>query len=461
MRKTIALLLIGAFVMTMAGCGRQQSVRYSLVINSQGQGTVTPSDGLFEAGTVVELRPTAEPGWVLSEWSGADGNTVVQDGTAYKIIMDRDKTITAVFVPAVIGRIIGAQSGAGVPGMAIQYDGGATVTDSQGYFTIQNASGSITITPASPNGAFNVAITPISRTVNWPCEPVIFTVSWMQVCNVWGTNGKGNGQFNLPGGIDVDSAGNIYVADSGNDRVQKFAGDGTFLAQWGAFGSGTGQFFSPKGVAVDSFGNVYIADNGNHRIQKFMSDGAFLAQWGGKGSGNGQFNYPTDVAVDSAGHVYVVDSENHRIQKFESDGTYLAQWGVNGAGNGQFKKPYGVTVDCVGNVYVADSENYRIQKFTSDGVYLAQWGTSGFGDGKFGYPCNVAADSAGNIYVADLYNYRIQKFTGDGDFLAKWGSQGSGAEQFGWPVFIAIDSAQNVFVSDAVNHRIQKFGQVN
>ena len=115
---------------------------------------------------------------------------------------------------------------------------------------------------------------------------------------------------------------------------------GTFLATWGSEGSEDGQFNSPYGIAVDGSGKVYVADSGNHRIQKFSSKGIFLATWGSNGLRNGQFDSPHGIAVDGSGNVYVADSGNHRIQKFNPDGTFLATWGSQGSGNGQFYFPW-------------------------------------------------------------------------------------------------------------------------
>jgi hypothetical protein len=175
-------------------------------------------------------------------------------------------------------------------------------------------------------------------------------------------------------------------------------------------GHGNGQFFGPGGVATDGAGNVYVADTYNHRIQKFTSTGTYLTQWGTAGSGDGQLIEPTPVATDGAGNVYVGDSGNNRIQKFTSGGTYLTQWGTAGSGDGQFFDPIAVATDGAGNVYVGDYGNDRIQKFTSGGTYLAQWGTSGSGDGQFSRPVGVATDAFSNVYVVDYNNNRIQKF---------------------------------------------------
>src|SRR5262252_2170381 len=106
----------------------------------------------------------------------------------------------------------------------------------------------------------------------------------------------------------------------------------TFITAWGSLGSGNGQFENPNCVATDAAGNVYVSDGANKRIQKFTSTGAYLTQWGTYGSGNGQFSTPTGVATDAVGNVYVGDWGNNRIQKFTSTGTYITQWGTYGSG---------------------------------------------------------------------------------------------------------------------------------
>jgi DNA-binding beta-propeller fold protein YncE len=139
----------------------------------------------------------------------------------------------------------------------------------------------------------------------------------------WGTPSN---QFNYPYGVAVDSSGNVYVADTGNHLIQKFTPDTTdptdplkmvFLTKWGLFGEGDGEFNRPQGVAVDSNGNVYVVDTGNNRVQKFSSSGGFLTKWGSEGSGDSQFDNPSAIAVDSSGNVYVADTGNHRIAAVE------------------------------------------------------------------------------------------------------------------------------------------------
>jgi len=187
--------------------------------------------------------------------------------------------------------------------------------------------------------------------------------------------------FNNPGGIAVDSAGNLFVADSTNHRIRKIDPNGnvTTLAGSGTAGysdaTGTAaQFNNPQGVAVDSAGNVYIADTGNHRIRKISPLGVVgtLAGTGAASFANGAgntstFNSPQGVAVDSDGVVYVADTTNQRIRKIitvsgvttvstlSGDGTYEFK---DGPGiNAKFRAPCGLAVGPDKTVYVADTYN--------------------------------------------------------------------------------------------------------
>jgi sugar lactone lactonase YvrE len=278
----------------------------------------------------------------------------------------------------------------------------------------------------------------------------------------WGSEGSGDGEFNYPGGIATDSSGSVYIADTNNNRIQKFDSSGTFITKWGSLGSGSGQFRSPQGISTDSSGNVYVADTLNYRIQKFSSSGSFITQWGSKGSSNGQFLSPEITAIDSSGNVYVVDDENGRVQKFSSSGTFLARWDSSfSSDNGKFNYPVGIATDSSDNVYVADY--CRIQKLTSSGSFITKWGSYGSGNGQFLSNGLITTDSSGNVYVADNGNYRIQKFSSSGVFITKWGSYGSGDGEFdsgsGTRLAIAIDSSGNVYVADPGNSRIQKFSE--
>jgi DNA-binding beta-propeller fold protein YncE len=147
----------------------------------------------------------------------------------------------------------------------------------------------------------------------------------------WGGFGSGDGQFYFARGVAVDqNDGFVYVVDMGNHRIQKFDTSTNVLPQlitkWGGgLGPGhasnpqaqeAGYLRSPWGIAVDGHGDVYVTDTGNQRVQKFDRDGNFITQWGGFGNGDGQFNFPYGIAVDAKGSVFVVDSGNTRVEQF-------------------------------------------------------------------------------------------------------------------------------------------------
>jgi tripartite motif-containing protein 71 len=292
----------------------------------------------------------------------------------------------------------------------------------------------------------------------------------------WGSRGSGDGQFKSPQAVAVDAAGNVYVVDQDNNRVQKFTREGGFVAKWGSEGAGPGQFDYPCGVAVDAAGNVYVAEEDNCRIQVFTGEGVFVRQWGSRGSGEGQFTYQENLggglaglAVDHEGFVYAIDNLLNRVQKFTSEGRFVTQWGSEGKGHGQFDMPRGVAVDAKGQVYVADTFNARIQKFTPAGVYVTGWGTKGANPGQFKNPWGVAVDAKGQVFVADhnaddfitgedeALISRLEKFTGAGGFLAQWGEPGEDPGQLGMPVGLAVDKDGKVYVADPGNSHIMVY----
>ena len=191
---------------------------------------------------------------------------------------------------------------------------------------------------------------------------------------VIGESGTAEGQMAQPRSIARAADGTLYVADTGNHRVQHLASDGTVLAVWGSFASldqgeaPGGTFNEPWGIAVAPDGTVYVADTWNHRIQHFSADGRFLGMWGTFGQAETQTAFwgPRDVAVDATGRVYVADTGNKRIGVFDKDGNPVGEIGEPGGGPlaGQLDEPVGIAIGADGLVYVADTWNSRIQVFS-------------------------------------------------------------------------------------------------
>lgn len=180
----------------------------------------------------------------------------------------------------------------------------------------------------------------------------------------------GGAQLSGAGSVAVAPAtGTTYVADANHNRVVAYSPGGSVIAKWGAgegdgaSGGGQGEFNHPAAVAVDGAGDVYVADTNNNRIVKLSSSGTALAEWGSRGMSDGRFRSPDGVAVDGAGTVYVLDGGNNRVQVFGSNGGFLEKWGLRGTGLGEFSQPGAISVDCSGDVYVADTNNNRVERF--------------------------------------------------------------------------------------------------
>jgi uncharacterized protein (TIGR03663 family) len=219
----------------------------------------------------------------------------------------------------------------------------------------------------------------------------------------------------------------------------------------GVAGSGPGQFAEPRGLAADARGNLYVADTKNNRIQIFDGSGQFVREFGTKGPGEGQLNEPCGLAVEPTGEVWVADTWNQRIAHFSAEGKPMGS--VQDTERGFFG-PRAVIVS--GNsLYVADTGNKRIVRLDKQGMKLGEWGGSGIGPGQFIEPVGLAADAAGNIYVADTGNHRVQLFNAEGKFLRQFPV--SGWKDFYTEPYIAVGPSDTVFVTDSVSGRVAQY----
>jgi uncharacterized protein (TIGR03663 family) len=291
----------------------------------------------------------------------------------------------------------------------------------------------------------SVAVNPPPAARGYPRAPLL-----LRPVAVLGRKGSGAGQFDEPRGLATDAAGNLYVTDSKNNRIQKLGPDGKPLTMWGQEGQGQGQFKDPCGVAVGPDGSVYVADTWNHRIQKFDANGKFIGEW----KAEKPFWGPRGIAVAPDGSaVYVTDTGNKRVVKFDSSGKELLAWGKDGSKPGELIEPVGIAVTDGGEVIVADTGNRRIQIFDAAGKFIREYPV--FGWEEF-YSEPYIALLGPDLVVTDSYNHRAARYS-NGTLVESWGKSGSDEGDFNRPIGIATDKAGAIYVSDTMNNRIQKF----
>ncbi|WP_264520708.1 T9SS type A sorting domain-containing protein [Flavobacterium sp. N1994] len=311
-------------------------------------------------------------------------------------------------------------------------------------------------------------------------------------------NGQGGtmAMFNSPVAVAVTSTGIIYVIDDFNSCIRKVSTNGIVSTLAGNTTTGfvdgqgaTAYFNNPKGIALDSAGNIYVADTFNNCIRKVTSTGIVttIAGDGTAGYLDGQgaaakFNNPYSLTVDASGNIYVADTKNSRIRKISTTGmvTTVAGYILSGYADGastiaRFKNPQGIAIDnATGIIYVADTANNRIRKIATDGTVSTFAGSfAGYTEGQgtlanFYNPIGITLDTSGNIYVGDYYNSVIRKITNTG-LVSTYAGDGSSnyvdgignVASFYFPVGVTTDLSGNVFVADSYTQRIRKITSID
>ena len=213
----------------------------------------------------------------------------------------------------------------------------------------------------------------------------------------------------VPGGLAVDAANNIYVGDTGLNRILVFGPDLSFRSAIGE----KDEFEAPSGLAIDdSRRRLYVVDARKHVLLVYgLADGKLQARAGKRGTDEGEFNFPTAVAVGPDGHVYVTDTMNYRVQVFGPDLKFVRSFGSLGVRPGQFRRPKGIAVDADNVVYVTDSDFNNFQMFNPEGQPLMWVGQMGERPGEMLLPGGIAVDrQRRRIVVCEQYNRRVQVF---------------------------------------------------
>jgi uncharacterized protein (TIGR03437 family) len=471
---------------------------------SQVTNQVTASGGGSNPATATD--PTN-----IAGGAGLIGTTTTVAASPAGILTTGSTTLTAT---------VTAKSGSGTPTGSVAFalgsaalssatltGGGGTAQATLVVYGNQLAVGSNTITATySGDATYQSSSAPVTVTVTQSsAPPSSYTISTAAGNGTSGFSGDSgmaiSAELDYPTGVAVDSAGNLFIADTFNARIRKVTPAGTIstVAGNGTLGfSGDGgsptsaELRLPDGVAVDSAGNIFIADETNNRIRKVTAAGT-ISTVAGNGtagfSGDGGFATsaelfePGGIAVDGAGNLFIADSMNNRIRKVTPAGTIstVAGNGVQGFSGdsgpallAELDQPSGVALDSAGNLFIADLMNSRVRKVTLAGTITTVAGSGAFGfsgdngpaiSASLAEPWGVAVDGAGDLFIVDSGNQRIRMVTPAGTISTVAGNGTAGfsgdsatatlAELRG-PQYVVVDGAGNVFIADTNNNRVRK-----
>jgi DNA-binding beta-propeller fold protein YncE len=275
-------------------------------------------------------------------------------------------------------------------------------------------------------------------------------VKGLKPIEVIGETRLGTSFLSFPTGIAVDFLGNIFIADTGNDRVVKCDPEGRFLKEAGGFGWDPGQFNRPTYVTTDNGLNVYVVDAQNKRIQRFDHNLNYVSTIQIKeGADFSGFGLLEGIAITSSGEIIVTDIESDLIIKLNSFFEYERT--IGSFGEAGLRDPLGVCVIQNGDIYVADSRNDRVVIFDSFGNFIRS-----LGEKILNNPAGVTMGQDLLIYVANTGENSIAVFDPEGNLIFEYGNLGAGMGNFNRPTDLKLGK-DKLFVVDSGNNRIQVF----
>ncbi|MBC3840133.1 hypothetical protein GXW82_07900 [Streptacidiphilus sp. 4-A2] len=315
------------------------------------------------------------------------------------------------------------------------------------------ANGTLTFSTSALTPGNYIAYYLYDNGYTWLAQPVTFTVTAAPAATPPAYHSEfGSGTLNSPSGVALDASGNVWVSDTGNNRVVEFSASGTDIG--GFTPTGSYALNGPTAITVNSAGDVFVADTGDNRVVEYTATGTELNVFG-TASGSGELNSPSGVAVTAAGQVLVSDTGDNRVVDFTASGAYSSSF------NSKMGSPTGLTVDASGNIWVAnsglaDAGPDNVMEYNSSGTWLASLGSGESSvHGGLSDPSDVALDGSGHAFVADPDYGWVEEFDTSGPYLDEFGATQPGL--LNTPQSLAVNSAGDVFVTDTGDNQIVEF----
>ncbi|MCZ6820249.1 MAG: NHL repeat-containing protein [Calditrichaeota bacterium] len=255
-----------------------------------------------------------------------------------------------------------------------------------------------------------------------------------------------------PQALAVDAKGQVFVLDTGNNRILKFDRNGKFIYAVGGFGWEEEQFDQPRDISVKLLLDVFVADYNNERVERYDKDLNYLSSYDSDDTlpSELQFGFPTGIDISRHGELFVCDSENDRVLKLNSSGEPVLSFGDFNWGEGQLREPGKIEVTPEDVVYVTDREANDVVVFDYYGTYVTRFGR------KILQQPNGLVWTGDQLLVADSGHDRVVVFDRRNDAVFHWGAKGELNGAFDNPVDVAVHE-ERIYVLDANNGRVQVF----